>query len=275
MPDEVDKKLDEQGSSDDEFDSAFVEATEQQDDGAGGNADDGQGQNEQREDGSEGSTEGTTDQPGEGEKASTEDDKLAALKGMFESKTKELEEKIEASKPDGKKEEDKEGNKADDGLDFSDDPELKEFFDEYDYLAAPIKRMIERAVSVKSIASRAAPTNEEIAATIANAIHFDKIVTAHPDFEEIRDSGKLKTFVDTYAGPDKEKVQKAFTNGTAADVIDLVNRFKGNNGAPAGEKKEKLRNLQVVRTKQSGVNVASTGVAEDYDSAFEEAANRK
>ena len=102
-------------------------------------------------------------------------------------------------------------------LDLKADPDFKEFFEEYDYLADPIMKMIDKVVKAQEAArpaSVAPAENKDLLQAVADYIHFDKITTAHRDFPEIRDSGAFKRFVDSQAGADKDRAEKIYTKGS-------------------------------------------------------------
>ena len=163
-------------------------------------------------------------------------------------------------------------------IDFKTDPDFKEFFEEYDYLADPIMKMIEKAVSAREAARpQVDPAdNKDLLQAVADYIHFDKITTAHADFPELRDSGALKRFVDSQTGADKARLETIYTGGSSEDIIKLVTEYKEAQAKPiTTNKDEKLRHLAAVKTKPTAINTASGGHAEDYDSAFEEAATKK
>jgi hypothetical protein len=164
-------------------------------------------------------------------------------------------------------------------LDLKADPDFKEFFEEYDYLAEPILKMIAK-VMAQSEASRPATAdpadNKDLLQAVADYIHFDKITTAHSDFPAIRDSGALKRFVDSQTGAEKDRLEKIYTGGSSEEIISLVTEYKAAQAKPVTTgKNEKLLNMAAVKTKPTAINTASTGQAEDFDSAFDEAAAKK
>lgn len=118
--------------------------------------------------------------------------------------------------------------------------------------------------------------------------HYSSIKQAHPDFETYRDNGELKAWIDEQPNLLKESLTKVYSKGKSADVIDMYNMFKKDKGldkkkdekAEAEKDKDQLdkderkKNLETVKGKTSGVNIGSTGKAESFDEAFDEALNK-
>ena len=112
--------------------------------------------------------------------------------------------------------------------------------------------------------------------------HFSAIKGQHQDFEKYRDDGSLKKWIDEQPGYLKKEMQRVYSEGEAADVIDLFSRFKKDNniGTPGDkdlsrdiEKKKKLDNMEMVDTGKRVIGSSGgVGKNQDYDSAWDEAA---
>ena len=123
--------------------------------------------------------------------------------------------------------------------------------------------------------------------------HYAQIKSAHPDFETYRDNGELKDWVTEQPKLLRDTFERTMKNGSAEDIISMYDMFKKDKGLiekkkdDADEeevtkittkKDEKIKNLEMVKSKSSGVNVSGTGKAEGYEDAFDEAitkANRR
>ena len=113
------------------------------------------------------------------------------------------------------------------------------------------------------------------------------IVSGHSDFERYRDDGSLKAWVESKPSYLRPALERAYAEGTAMDVIDLVSDFKRENNIqstpntpdnvltmpinPARAAKKAA--LTSVTTKRGAGNISSAQ-ATDYDSAFDEAVNK-
>lgn len=111
--------------------------------------------------------------------------------------------------------------------------------------------------------------------------HYNQIKVAHKDFETFRDNGQLMSWIDEQPKFLKDSYMKVYKSGETQDVIDMYTRFKmekglletSDNANGDGKKRtdERMKNLETVKSRTSGVNIGSTGKAEDFDSAYDEA----
>lgn len=229
--------------------------------------------------------EGTSDKKGstETDTEKGEEDwkhKYESLQGMF---TK-LQGQVEALTKAEQTEETKEAPKATPpaGIDFAklaeDDEEVRDFLEEFDYLAAPLQKIL----------SKVLPSGKVSQDDMATILHTATITAAHPEYPNIstldnKGMSPLKNFVYNYAGDDKDKVEKAYEQGNASEVIWLIDRFKdkkpvnGTNGTNGtAVKKKKLDNLTAVESKEAAINPNAKGSGGDtFEDGFEASAKRK
>jgi hypothetical protein len=112
--------------------------------------------------------------------------------------------------------------------------------------------------------------------------HLNTIRDAHSDFERIRDSGDLVSWIKEQPAYKQEAYIKAYNQGSAEEVIDLIGDYKRAKGLtrkqseptatpPANE--ERLAGLEAVKSKRGPVSARATGAAgkDDYEGAFAEA----
>lgn len=225
--------------------------------------------------------------------------KYETLKGMFDKETKAFRDELKqlkeqlATKQDTPKPEPKdEGKEAEEELAkmIEEDPELKEFASEYDYLSKPLQKFLGKII-VKSKSSGS--SNNEAVNDALRELHRVTITVAHSDFDElIKPEGegkpsKLEAFVKNYTGADKDKIEHAYTNGTAREVIELVDAYKKSvKDAEAAtstvtdevkaQREKKLNDLAAVPKKDAAINTNTKKKAETFGDAFaEEAAAAK
>jgi hypothetical protein len=66
--------------------------------------------------------------------------------------------------------------------------------------------------------------------------HFETIADAHPDFNEVGDSEEFKTFIESLPDQKKEEALRVVANGSAKQIVRLLNDFKAS--APAAKSEE-------------------------------------
>lgn len=171
--------------------------------------------------------------------------------------------------------------------------ELKDYEEEFDHISRfegikreqLAKRLIDLMnVSFKRFGEQLQPFFKAVGET-AQSAHFTTLVTAHPDFEEIRDSGQLEKWIETQPKITQKAYRDVYKNGETSDVIELFDTFKKETGykaaggAPKGKEKKSDRGLEVVKTKDKGIPPAQPqarqGKEDDFSSAFKEASNAK
>lgn len=258
---------------------------------------------EEKEDEEEGKDgeEGGEEDPSKSEKEPTETDtgkpkkgeddweqRYKTLQGMFEQLQGEVETlkkgKTDPAEKDGKKGPDK---TEPTGIDLSklaeEDPDIKEFLEEYDYLAGPLQKILSTVASPKA----ASVSQEELAAILHNAT----ITAARPEYPELTKKNgdgpsALRTFVDGYNGEDKERVQNAYEKGSAQEVIWLIDQYKASRESKKESelsskvkegKKKKLEDLSAVeaRKEASPGPKAKEGDSDSFEAGFEASAGKK
>ena len=110
--------------------------------------------------------------------------------------------------------------------------------------------------------------------------HFQHIRERHPDFEEHRDSGAIVKWIETKPMYQQKAMKDAYAQGTAEDIVDLLDGYKDENNVPKGNvvsinrvKEERKAALTPPVTRRGAVN-ASMSPAADFEGAFDEALNR-
>jgi hypothetical protein len=220
------------------------------------------------------------------------------LKGMFDKETKTLRDELKklqeqlAAKQDTPKPEPKdEGKEAEAELAkmFEDDPELKEFASEYDYLSKPLQKLLGKIIVKGKATSGSNATNDTAIQELRQEMHFAIITTAHKDFDELvkpeaeGKPSKLEAFINSYDGSDKDKVVNAFQKGNAQQVIELVDLYKESvKKAEAStvvdevkkKRDEKLNDLAAVPKKDGAINTNTKKKVETYGDAFNEVASK-
>ncbi len=70
------------------------------------------------------------------------------------------------------------------------------------------------------------PTSNEDLERIAKEKHFNTIRSAHPDFDNLRDSGKIVAWIQKQPRHLRDSMLKTYNEGDADSVIALLNQFK-------------------------------------------------
>ena len=119
--------------------------------------------------------------------------------------------------------------------------------------------------------------------------HFNLIKSAHPDFETYRDDGSILNWIGTKPKYMQDALKKTYSEGAAEDVVDLITDYKRENNLLPDEtnnessqpsnvvnikRAEKKKALTAVVGKHGAINIAHA-TSTDYDSAFDEAINKK
>lgn len=189
--------------------------------------------------------------------------KYDTLNGMFKKQAEEL--KVTKAKiPEPKKEE---------PPPQEEDPEVTEFLTEFDYLAKPIQKIVEKLVSQKA-GEVESKSDAKVQAT--NRMVADLMISAqHPDFFELRETGEIRKWVDTLPETEKEVYTRVCNEGSIKEVVDLISDYKKTVKSPLleeqkqkeAEKQNKITNLAAVKRKPGAIN-SSSGKVDDFNSAF-------
>jgi hypothetical protein len=136
------------------------------------------------------------------------------------------------------------------------------------------------------IATQVAPASQLVAETqeererFAQEYHFNAIREAHEDFEKYRDDGSILKWIESKPQYVQKSMVDTYNEGTAENVIELLNDFKIENNLVPREnvvsinKQEKKLAMTAVNTKSRPVNITATS-SDDFDSAFEEAMHKQ
>jgi len=75
------------------------------------------------------------------------------------------------------------------------------------------------------------PTSNEDLERIAKEKHFNTIRSAHPDFDNLRDSGRIVAWIQKQPRRLRDSLLKTYNEGDADSVIALLNQFKKDNNS--------------------------------------------
>lgn len=95
--------------------------------------------------------------------------------------------------------------------------------------------------------------------------HFEKIADAHPDFNEVGDSEEFKTYVESLPDEQKGQALEVIANGSAKQIIKLLDGFKAANAAGAKAGMEQPAEL----TEAQGESIVDQAVDESAMDAAE------
>jgi len=171
----------------------------------------------------------------------------------------------------------------------------EDFGDEFVKMIEAIATAKAREAGVKAVDEKVGEikgTVDEIINDITDTkakAHFEKIADAHPDFQEIGDSEEFKTFIESMPDDQKGQALEVIANGSARQIIKLLDGFKaaGAAGAKAGmeqptELTEAEESIVDEAADDSAMDAAegvrSTGMklpeqpqkADDYEAAWQE-----
>jgi len=114
--------------------------------------------------------------------------------------------------------------------------------------------------------------------------HFSKIREKHSDFEKHRDDGSIEKWIEAKPKYMQPRLKEIYSKGNTDDVIEFLDDFKKENGIEVDGKQnvvdmdrkreEKKAALKSVTSRRGAVNPSLTN-ADDFDSAFDEALNKK
>lgn len=130
-------------------------------------------------------------------------------------------------------------------------------------LAPVIKQMIDSAVTAtraemqQTLDAALAPVKQDALDTQVEN-HFVTITTAVPDFEELRDSGKVEEWVKTLPSFARIGAERVLEEGTASEVIELFSQYKEAAGIKSAPKDEILTKVEI-EAKAKGVIDAAKG----------------
>lgn len=176
--------------------------------------------------------------------------------------------------------------------DLSDDirEELTNYEEEFDHISRfeglkreqLAKRLIAlMEASFQKLGEQLKPLYKTVGET-AQSAHYATLKGAHDDFEQIRDSGALKEWIDSKPKIFQKALKDVYQNGETQDVIELFDTFKEETNykksVTKGKEKPSERGLEIVKTKEKGIPAsqpqARQAKEDDFSAAFKEAASK-
>lgn len=165
------------------------------------------------------------------------------------------------------------------------DSTLDEFFTEFPDLKEPLTVLVQTEVdsrvkaAIDSALGEIKPTIttlQQNAKLSDDQLHFNAIVQAHPDFEAIRDSGKLKAWIDAQSPIIKASLTSVFEKGSATQVIEMFDMYKRSvkpkqTTTSTGDLSSKAKALMAVPGSTDGPPSETKTKAVTYDDAWAEA----
>lgn len=112
--------------------------------------------------------------------------------------------------------------------------------------------------------------------------HFEYIKSRHEDYEAYVEDGSLMEWINSKPKYMRPSLLEVYNKGVQEDVVELFSDFKRETGVGTRQqdtgdvlhkKERKKLALTSVVTRHGAINTA-TGVAQDYDAAFDEAVNK-
>lgn len=166
-----------------------------------------------------------------------------------------------------------------------DDEVLKEFIEEFPALEKPIKALVKKmAASVvetklKDIEPRLKQIDPFIQRSKDNEVqvHFNTLSEKHPDWKDLRDSGKLTAWIETQPMIVRQSLERVVKEGSTDEVIEMFDLYKGASQKPATQSRKsapnkKAQNMMAVESSASGIPKGKAQQsANDFDAAWEEA----
>lgn len=138
-------------------------------------------------------------------------------------------------------------------------------------------RMIEAIATAKAKEAGGAAASEkfgELSKTVDDIIgdivdtkaktHFETIADAHPDFNEIGASEQFKQYVESLPEGDKEQAMEVIGNGSAKQIIKLLNSFKAANGP---EQADDAQGGDIEMAAAQGESIVDEATEEQMDAA--------
>ena len=192
--------------------------------------------------------------------------KYDTLQGMFNKMSKDfkaIKEQITQQKVNEEKKSESE----------PDDEEMTNFLTDYDYIANPAKKIIDR--KAKEVEERILHNLNEHYTQTSRMVADLVISMEHPDFISLRNTGDIRGWVDSMnESPEKEEYTRICDEGNVEEVIQLLNDFKKATKKQKvvkeedPVKQEKITNLTAVTTKRGAINAESGGKPASFSDAF-------
>ena len=117
---------------------------------------------------------------------------------------------------------------------------------------------------------------------VAEEDHFDAITKAHPDWRDIRDSGKLQKFIDAQPSFVRSSLERVMKEGDSDEVIEMFDAYKESMGLASStktkggrSKDKKLKDMSAVDGSSGGPPKDKTKIdKDDFDAAWEDAVSK-
>jgi hypothetical protein len=176
--------------------------------------------------------------------------------------------------------------------------QLKEYEQDFDVVSKMegLKRSIELGKLQKDLDNWKAEVMEKITSQseqfnpalkmveeVEKEVHFSSIRTQHPDFEQYREDGSIKAWIEGKPSYLQPALKYAYAQGNSKDVVDLISDFKresniqtqgADNVVPiTSTKAARKQALTSVTTRRGAVNTGKA-IMDDYEGAFDEALNK-
>jgi len=173
----------------------------------------------------------------EQQKTSSWDGRIRAANDRADALQKELDElKARGDKPG------KEDTSPESEVSEEDDEVLEKFKEEFPDLVKPLEIMAKRkadqevAHRMKDIEPKIQSLEKKDEETSATE-HLKAITDAHSDWREIRDSGKLRAWIDAQPSFLRTSLEKVFSDGSTQEVIEMFDTFKRVHSIPTDNPK--------------------------------------
>ena len=180
-------------------------------------------------------------------------------------------------------------------LDDDDEKALKEFIDEFPDLHKPIITLVKQELlpiigqMIDDRLGKIEPRIETIDSKLkedVTAAHFKAIKDAHPDYEQIADSGALDKWIKTKPSYIQEALNKVKAEGEAQEVIDMFTEYKTDTGQKPDKDKDlasdnssnpgKAKDLLAVPASHSRIVTNKTQKdKDDFDAGWDDAIKEK
>lgn len=211
-----------------------------------------------------------------------EKQKTASWEGRINAANKRAADaELKASQSSDLKDKGQSNNALPDG-DDDDELVINEFTEEFPALEKPIQVMIRKearkivAESLKEVAPKIKAV-EDTLVTSARESHLGNITKAHEDWIEIRDSGKLQTWIDAQPSFLRDSLQNVYVNGNTAQVIEMFDAYKNSNSLtqtretnPKPKVNPKAKKLLAVSHQSAGVpKQAVVPDKDDFDATWD------
>lgn len=158
-----------------------------------------------------------------------------------------------------------------------DDEAVKHFLDEFPDFKTPIMAIAKKVAKkiVEDELKDIKPSIEEVKTTVqesARERHYRSIQDAHPDWKEIYNSGKLKTWIDEQPAFMKNKLNEVITNGSSEEIIEMFDLYKKSHTPKEivtnKQTQDKAKNIIAVKSSSGGPKIPKEENKDDFESGW-------